>query len=142
MDEPFLYALFLEARPELAWLPEPMRRMQFALRARAYAAASSFVVVVDGAPVGVLTVADEPTAMRVVDIAITRTHRGRGLGRFLLEDLAREARARAVPLRLAVIATSPARRLYERLGFQAVETSAFGPHEGVGSLHQEMELRP
>ena len=56
-----------------------------------------------------------------------------GLGTLLLRSLISEADAAGVPIRLRVLRVNPARRLYERLGF---EVSAETP------THVHMERRP
>ena len=58
-----------------------------------------------------------------LSIGVVRTHRGRGVGSLLLGNLlgaAREQRHEA--LSLSVEPDNPARRLYERCGFQVVGT--------------------
>jgi GNAT superfamily N-acetyltransferase len=58
----------------------------------------------------------------IVDISLLPAARGGGLGTAILTDLlAAETR----PAQLHVELTNPARRLYERLGFELVETQAF-----------------
>ncbi len=57
-------------------------------------------------------------------IAVASTHRGQGIGSKLFAELESEARQRGFgQIRLDVIDTNPAaRRLYERLGFEATKT--------------------
>ena len=56
-----------------------------------------------------------------VSIGVTHGYRGKGIGRSLLLGLIFEGRARDLPgLGLSVEPENPARRLYERLGFEAV----------------------
>jgi predicted GNAT family acetyltransferase len=57
-----------------------------------------------------------------MDISLLPAHRARGLGTAILGELAAEADAAQRGLSIHVECTNPARRLYERLGFVAVET--------------------
>jgi ribosomal protein S18 acetylase RimI-like enzyme len=60
------------------------------------------------------------------DIAILTEYRKAGAGSRLIEDLMKEAAAAAKPVQLHVVASSPAVRLYERLGFfRTGEESAY-----------------
>src|SRR5262249_14212560 len=54
-------------------------------------------------------------------IFVTPEHRGRGIGKALLAGAAAEALRRGAPcIELTVRAQNPARRLYERVGFEPV----------------------
>ncbi len=58
-----------------------------------------------------------------LSIGVVSTHRGRGIGSLLLKALMVSARAqRHEALSLSVEPDNPARRLYERCGFQVVGT--------------------
>lgn len=117
---------------------EEFVRMQFEAQRRHYSShfpsAEHSIVLRGGEPVGriwVLRAADE---IRLLDIAVLPQHRRRGIGTQLLRDLQEEARAANVPLRHSVELGNPgARRLYERLGFAALETHG---------LHTLMEWNP
>jgi ribosomal-protein-alanine N-acetyltransferase len=58
----------------------------------------------------------------VMTIATTRTHRGRGLGRALLDELLQRATDRGVEAVLLEVRAdnAPARALYERAGFDVI----------------------
>ena len=59
----------------------------------------------------------------VVDHAIVPCLRGRGVGTALMRALMDEAAADGLPVRLKVAdANDPSLRLYERLGFQPIES--------------------
>lgn len=74
-----------------------------------------------GEPIGRLYLAEEMGQLLVVDISLLPAARGSGLGTAILKDvLAGETR----PVALHVQRTNPARRLYERLGFELVEEQA------------------
>ena len=68
----------------------------------------------------------------LVDVALLPAVRGRGIGTGLLEDLLAEAREAGRPVRLKVVLTNPARRLYERLGFVGL---------GDDGVYEQMEWR-
>jgi ribosomal protein S18 acetylase RimI-like enzyme len=55
-----------------------------------------------------------------ISLALLPEYRNQGLGKRLLETVILQARPRFSGLSLSVVADSPARRLYERLGFQKV----------------------
>lgn len=132
-DRPFLRALFETARPDAAFLvawPEPARRafldQQFSFQslhyARAFPDAEHRVVLAGTAPIGHLIVARAAGEWCVIDIALLPAWRGRGIGTLLLQTvLAAAAQAMAPLVRLSVDLRNPARRLYERLGFIAID---------------------
>jgi ribosomal protein S18 acetylase RimI-like enzyme len=68
---------------------------------------------------------DEEILLR--DIALLTEYRNTGIGSHLIQDLMKEATAAGKPIGLHVVATSPAVRLYERLGFcrSGDETAAY-----------------
>lgn len=138
-DEPFLFALYASTREsELTawgWAPaqrDAFLRMQWMAQSHDWAArhprAEHQVVCLQGQPVGRLLVAKEAAEWRVVDIALLPAHQGSGVGTRLLTQVRDAAGKAGVPLRLRVLRTSPARRLYERLGF---EVDAAPPHEAA-----------
>ena len=88
------------------------------------------VIVVDDVTAGLLDVVWKPDALHVIRVELDPSLQGRGIGTQLMAGLLAEADARGVPVRLDVFAANPARRLYERLGFQ--ETGRDGP-----SVHME-----
>lgn len=79
------------------------------------------VIVVDGVPAGRLYVARWPGEIRIVDIALLPSARGRGVGTSLLRELIEEAAAGGKRVSIHVERENPALRLYERLGFSRVE---------------------
>lgn len=86
-----------------------------------YPYASHDVIEVDGEPAGRLYVDRRPADIRIVDIALLPEHRGRGVGGELIGRLLDEARERGASVSIHVEHGNPARRLYERLGFEPVE---------------------
>ena len=86
-----------------------------------YANASYQVILVDEQPAGRLYVARWPDEIRIMDIALLKAYRGRGVGGRLLADLQAEAASEGKPLRIHVERFNPALSLYVRLGFRLVE---------------------
>lgn len=60
-------------------------------------------------------------------VAVSPGHRGRGVGTALMERLLTEASGLFPALTLSVSPRNPARRLYERLGFETVEVRGGHP---------------
>lgn len=90
-----------------------------------------FAALVDGAEAGVawavLLPASDPgygfvdTETPELSLTTFEPYRGRGVGTALLDALVQEARRRGLPaLSLSVEDANPARRLYERAGFEVV----------------------
>lgn len=128
-DEVFLFALYATTRAdELAvwgWdaaQAEGFLRLQFAAQQQHYrsalAGADDRIVCIAGLPVGRLLVARDAGRLRLADLALLPAYRNIGIGGHLISDLLDEARERRVPVTLHVAKDNPARRLYERLGFQ------------------------
>ena len=129
-DEAFLFELYASTRQEeldaWGWPPE-MRtaflKMQFTashgLR-QMFPDAEFQIVLVDGANAGRLVVHRTPDALRVVDMALLPQHRNAGLGTALLQRVFGEALGTQKPLRLEVLKTNRAARLYQRLGFVVI----------------------
>ena len=143
-DEAFLKALFKEIHaPELlpAAIPASMAAQLLDMQYRGqkmsyeaqFPAGESYIIALEGEPIGRLFVHQTPEELRLVDIALRRAWQSRGLGTQLLRELGNRAREQKIPLRLSVRPTSPAARLYTRLGF--VEISAT-------QTHAEMEWTP
>jgi len=76
------------------------------------------IVLVDGAPAGLLKAYRGPSAWHVVQIQVEPGRQGQGLGGQLLGRVLAQADAAGLPARLDVLKANPARRLYERLGFR------------------------
>jgi GNAT superfamily N-acetyltransferase len=143
-DLDFLCALYGSTREEeLAqtdWSREQKDafiRMQFdAQRAHYrthYDGATFDIVEIDGEPVGRLYVYRGAKDVRIVDIALQPSVRGRGVGGTLLRQLIAEALPSGKTLSIHVERFNPAMRLYQRLGFRKVN------EHGVYDL---MELAP
>jgi ribosomal protein S18 acetylase RimI-like enzyme len=86
-----------------------------------YSDATFDVIMVGDRRAGRLYVARWPTEIRIIDIALLPEWRHVGIGRSLLEDLLKEAQAGGKTVTIHVEHANPARPLYDRLGFSAVE---------------------
>lgn len=131
-DEAFLRSLYATTRADeialTGWNPaqaDAFLRMQFDMQRahyrRHFADAAFLIVALDGQPIGRLYVHYTPQDVRVLDIALMPEMRGKGIGRRLLEGVLAEAARLKAPVTLHVSVGSPARRLYERLGFRIVK---------------------
>jgi len=131
-DVEFLRILYASTREEelavTEWSGEQKRefcRMQFDAQAahyrEHYPAAEYAVIECDGARAGRLYIHRGEREIRIMDLALLPEWRGNGIGTLLLHDLQNEASGRAVPLSIHVERFNPALRLYERLGFRAIE---------------------
>ena len=143
-DQEFLYQLYASTRlHEIAgfgWPPaqqEMFLRMQFNAQYRsyemAYGQAEHQIVEQDGKPVGRIMVLWQKDYALLVDIALQAEHRGRAIGGDLLRDLIQKCTQAGVPLRLQVLKTNPALRLYQRLGFTST---------GEDQMYIQMERQP
>ena len=124
-----IYASTREAELAVAaWdasVKEAFLRMQFAAQDASYRGtfpAASFDLIVSGAEVlGRLYVDRGEQAWTVLDIALLPQHQRQGIGTRLLRQLLAEAVTAGKPVRLHVEQANPARRLYQRLGFEQIE---------------------
>ena len=128
-DDAFLRAL--EADRWGAAPDDTLVDLQFRARREGYRSAfgdaPDCLVVVGDEPAGRLLVAVRPAAHHVVDIALLRRYRGRGIGTALMLDVRAAAAEAGVPVELTVLAgESRVVGWYERLGF--APTAADGVH--------------
>ena len=124
-DEPFLLEVYASTRLEelegLGWddnQKQAFIRMQFLARERCYPRVDDRIILLDGRPVGRMMVDRSETAILLRDIALLAEYRNAGIGGRLLQDLMDEATSAGKPIELHVVASSPAVRFYERLGFR------------------------
>ncbi len=127
-DEIFLFELYASTRADemaaCGWPPEQQQaflRQQYAARRAAYQTsfpgAMQSIVHVGGGKIGAITVHHAESEIRLVDLALMPAHRGKGVGRTLVEELLAEARSAGMPVTLHVFKNNAAQRLYRRLGF-------------------------
>ena len=129
-DEPFLRALFLDTREALAaslagnLSAGDLLDMQFRARESFYRSqfpkAVRTLFLLEGRPAGYWVIDRNARSLHLVDIAFLKEFRGSGIGSAVLESLIEESQAAGLPITLHVAHDNPARRLYERLGFEEV----------------------
>lgn len=143
-DRDFLLELYEDTRDDVAaldgWTPAQKRAFvtsQFDLQDAHYrehfAGASFDVIEIDGAAAGRMIVDRRDDEIRVVDLALLRAHRGRGVGTRLLRSILDEGRASGRRVAIHVEHGNPALALYRRLGFTV---------ESEGPVHLFMTWRP
>jgi ribosomal protein S18 acetylase RimI-like enzyme len=127
-DQEFLFGLYAGTRQQeiaaFGWSHEQQGaflRMQFTAQQRwyetAYAGAEQQIVMLEAAPIGRVIVHRGSGVTTLVDISLLPEHRGGGIGGGLIRDLVQQSAQRGAPVRLQVLRTNPAARLYQRLGF-------------------------
>jgi len=84
------------------------------------------VIEVGGQPVGLWKLWRQPATWWILQVQVMPEHQGRGIGAALIRALQAEARAAQMPLKLKVLKSNPAQRLYERLGFVIVGEDEHG----------------
>ncbi len=133
-DEPFLLEVYASTRIEelagLGWNEDQKRafiKMQFTARERTYPRVENRIILLNGRPVGRMMVDRGDAAILLRDIALLTEYRNAGIGSRLITELMNDATSAGKPIQLHVVATSPAVRLYERLGFCKTgdETAAY-----------------
>jgi GNAT superfamily N-acetyltransferase len=75
------------------------------------------IVLLGGRPAGLLKTVRTGPVWDLIQIQVTPSEQGKGLGEKLLRIVMAQAAAAGVPLKLSVFKVNPARRLYQRLGF-------------------------
>jgi len=123
-DEPFLLEVYASTRLEelegFGWTDDQKQafiKMQFLARERCYPRVDNRIIVLNGRPIGRIQVDRGEEAILLRDIELLTEFRNKGLGNRLLQDLMNEATSAGKPIQLHVLASSPAVRFYERLGF-------------------------
>ena len=100
-------------------------KMQFMVRqqqyCRVYPRAIDSIILLDSEPIGRLLVDQDERYLVLIDIAVLPLHQNRGVGTKLVQSLLEEAAAAGKSVRLHVLATNPAMRMYQRLGFVATD---------------------
>ncbi|HEX7285221.1 MAG TPA: GNAT family N-acetyltransferase [Candidatus Angelobacter sp.] len=143
-DQEFLFQLYASTRREevSAWgwnqeQQDAFLRMQFDAQQRwyqaAYEGAEHRIVECEAGLIGRIMVLRGKDCNVLVDIALLKEHRGRGIGGRLIRDLLEQSDKDGVAVQLRVLKTNRARWLYERLGF--VQT-------GEDDLYLHMERTP
>lgn len=129
-DEEFLYQLYAATRAgELAlgqwdeaqaaaFLQLQFRAQQQSYR-RQFPTATTQIIVAGEVAVGRFITNRNAAEILLVDISLLEAWQGRGIGTALIQSLQAEAAASGRPVRLHVLVTNRAQRLYQRLGFVA-----------------------
>jgi len=134
LEDSFLYELYASTRAdELAlwgWeqpAAEAFLRMQWNAQRQSYSLqfpdADELLITVGGQHAGRCLLHKTRSGMRIVDIALLPQYRDQGVGSRVIRRLMEEAGRSGLPVELHVSAANRARRLYERLGFEAISTS-------------------
>lgn len=138
-DENFLFELYSTTREDLLSLgwglqeTQNLLRMQFQAQRHSYHTqypeADHRLIMWEENRAGQFMVNRTEQEIVLVDISLLPTHRNRGIGTKVLENLQREAAQYAKLLRLQVLHSNHARRLYHRLGFQVIDNH--GPYQSM-----------
>jgi len=128
-DKPFLYHLLQATlRPyveQIGYWDEQSQRDQFEMR---FSAERTQIIQVDGQDVGCIIVEVRPQDWYIAEIQILPVYQGQGIGTSILRQIMEQAASQEMPLTLQVLRNNPARRLYERLGFQRTGQSLWHYH--------------
>jgi ribosomal protein S18 acetylase RimI-like enzyme len=120
-DEPFLFELRKATMTEhLARVGESIDDAQHRARLR-HRYDTARVICLDGTPAGLLKAYRTENEWIVVQLQIAPAHQGHGMGERVLQTILLDAQADALPVTLKVLKGNPAKRLYERLGFEIVD---------------------
>jgi ribosomal protein S18 acetylase RimI-like enzyme len=131
-DLPFVAELYASTRREEVAVTGWPIEVQEAFLAQQHAAqhshyslhfadAERLIVERGGEAIGRLYLQDGPDEAHVIDISLLPAWRGQGIGGAILADVLAMARESGKPVIIEVEKPNPARRLYERLGFEVVE---------------------
>ena len=131
-DLPFVAELYASTRRWEVALAGWSRDMQDAFLAQQhegqhrhymlhYPGAEWLIVERGGAAIGRLYLHEGARDLRIVDISLVAECRGLGFGGAILRDVLDDTRGRGKSVSIHVEKNNPARRLYERLGFETSE---------------------
>lgn len=123
-DESFLLELYASTRMDelegLGWSDDQKQafiKMQFLARERCYPRVDNRIILLRDRPIGRIMVERGEAEILLRDIALLTEYRNAGIGSRLIQELMKEAASAGKPIRLHVVVSSAAVRLYERLGF-------------------------
>ena len=124
-DADFIYRLVevtMRSYVEQTWgsFSEELNRQNIA---ETIAAKNYSIIQCGGEDIGAISVERHPDFIKLSQLFILPRHQNKGIGTSLVRKLALEARQAGMPLRLRVLKSNPARRLYERLGFRVSSTT-------------------
>lgn len=125
-DVPFLLALRLAAMAaHLRAAGVELTAAETEQRVRADFDAAH-VVELHGERIGLLKLARAPGEWRLLQVQLLPRHQRQGIGSHLIGQVLQQARAQRTAVTLSVLSVNPARRLYERLGFEVESMSEHG----------------
>ena len=128
-DKAFLYHLLQATlRPyveQIGYWDERSQREQFERR---FVPDWTRIIQVEGVDMGCLVLEKGDADWHLAEIQILPTFQNRGIGTTILMELMAQAAACNVALTLQVLKNNPARRLYERLGFEQTSRSYWHYH--------------
>ncbi len=102
------------------WCDEIVRSQLFdGLNANAFNS-----IFVDRLRVGAISVERHGTHIQIEDLYFIEEFQNQGIGTSIILDIIDEAHQSDKPVRLRVLSSSPAKILYERLGFVVVQTTS------------------
>jgi len=119
-DRDFLYDLHVTTLKEVitatwGWDEEWQKKYFY----RNFNPTKQQIVMVDGRPIGVITIEKHDTELNLDLIEILPEYQDQGIGTLLIRDFIDDAHHQNLPATLHVLkANEPAKRLYERLGFK------------------------
>ncbi len=79
------------------------------------------IVCKQGEDIGVISVIDEETALKIKYLMIAPIHQRQGFGKQILRQVLEQAAKREIPVRLSVFRVNSAKAFYENLGFKVVD---------------------
>ncbi len=131
-DRLLLYRIYASTRmDELAvvnWTPvqiEEFLTMQFNAQHTFYhkqfTNASFDIIVYKGEDAGRLYLETRKDEIRIIDIALLKEHRNKGVGAAIIRDIQARAAEAGLAVRINVERNNPALTLYVRLGFKQIE---------------------
>jgi ribosomal protein S18 acetylase RimI-like enzyme len=75
--------------------------------------------------IGYIKFKENEKAFNIIQFQISPEHQGQGYGRLVLDEIESKAHKKGKRLSLKVLKANPAKRLYERFGFQIVDEDEF-----------------
>jgi ribosomal protein S18 acetylase RimI-like enzyme len=135
-DNDFLVEVYASTRAEeMAMVPWTDEQRQVFVRSQfnaqqthyreKYPTATHEIILWKDRPVGQLYVARLDKEIRIVDITLMPTERGRGIGSYLINQLLEEAQRKNKITRIYVEEFNPSLSLFQRLGFNMREQHGF-----------------
>lgn len=127
-DDPFLFELYAGTRSDelaaLGWSDQQrdaFLRMQFETQRRGHPEGDNHIVLLEERRIGRLMLRRTEEAIFLIDITVVPKARNLGIGTKLIKDLIEESTLTGKPIRIHVLASNVAKRLYNRLGFVVVD---------------------